>query len=218
MWRPLSWENGQQILRKVLFSPSRDPTEGTVKIGVVNILASMLSRIHIHSGREVHESVQITFFAIRCHVSPCAKILLRRLVALNGVPCGRQKQELLKNDITSCFRFALNRKGAHNQLKIIPQAALADRVLVSLKGPMVGLPRADDSQTSPYAVLGEWYPQKHKVQATEKRNLCIPFEMGATLCKQTIPDTPGASRAPKALPKALPGAFPEPPDAHIASK
>jgi hypothetical protein len=31
----------------------RDPTEGTLKIGFVNISASMLVRIHVHIGHEV---------------------------------------------------------------------------------------------------------------------------------------------------------------------
>ena len=54
--------------------------------------------------------------------------------------------------------------------------------------------RAGDSQSSPYAVLGEWYLQKHLVKATFLF-FCIPFESGATLSKSTIPDTPGAPRA-----------------------
>ena len=68
--------------------------------------------------------------------------------------------------------------------------------------------RAGDPQTSPYAVLGEWYPQKHFVKETQTGNVCIPLRNGANICKETIPATPGAPRAARA-PKAPPGGFPE---------
>ena len=85
LWRPLPWENGQQILCKVLFSPSRDPTEGTLKIGVVNILASVLLRIHIRicCGAPCH---------LR-HGTLCVTILLHSLVAVSRATCGVVKRK-----------------------------------------------------------------------------------------------------------------------------
>ena len=35
-----------------------------------------------------------------------------------------------------------------------------------------------DSQTSPYAVLGEWYPQEHFVKPTFQQNSCVTLRSG----------------------------------------